>query len=816
MSRAAARGGLPARRAVVRWAVRLLRRDWRQHLLIVSLLTVAVAAAVGLTCAAFNLAPSSGRAEFGDGDHFFRFEHPDATTLTTKLDAAEKWFGAIDPIGHRSVVVPGSVDQVDYRSQDPDGPYGHPLLALRAGRYPARDGEVAVSDWVAATLDANIGSTIDLDGVERTVVGKVENPSDLGDKFVLLPRSALAQSDDVKMIVKASESRVESFRPPGDTGRIVGSRGNVPESLVASMLTLVVSTVVMFLIALIGAASFAVIAQRRLPQLGMMAAVGATEKHLRLTMVATGAATGLVAGVVGGVLGLGGWLALAPRMEQPLGFRIDAFHVPWWLLLVGILLAVVTATAAAWWPGRTMSRIPPVVALSGRPPRPVALDRSALLAAAFVIGGVICLATGSNVTRGSATTVQVVLIVVGTLGLIAGVLMFSPLAIRAVARGAARAPVAARLALRDLGRYQGRSGAALAAIGLALGIPVAIFASAAAAENNQGPGNLAANQLLIRASDVDGPFIPEPSAIANLQSGVDELAAALDHPTVVGLDAAVVPGTTTPQGFTGIPAVSVVRPVDHGFADLGIVYVTSPGLLAEYGSGGRQLAADTDVVTSRIGDVRVLGEVALPGDKRPETRLLPVPGHLAATYTSLPVALISPERLAAHGWQAAPSGRWLIREQHPITAAELTQARLIAARYGLTVEHRNHPAALANLRLGAVVVGMLVALGILAMTVGLIRAESAGELRTLTATGATSSTRRAITATTAGALAALGALLGIAGAYLALAAGRLANLTPLPLVDLALIAIGTPVVAAAAGWLVAGREPAVLARRPIE
>ena len=508
MSRTDANGGMPARRAVVRWATRLLRRDWRQHLLILSLLTVAVAAAVGLTCAAFNLAPTSGRGEFGDGDHFFRFEHPEAATLTTKLDAAREWFGAIDPIGHRNVLVPGSVDQVDYRSQDPNGPYGHPLLALRAGRYPTADGEVAVSDWVAATLGAKIGSTIDLDGVARTVVGKVENPSDLGDKFVLLPPSALAQSDDVQMIVKASESRVESFRPPGDTGRIVASRGSVPESLVATMTTLVVSTVVMFLIALIAAASFAVIAQRRLPQLGMMAAVGATEKHLRLTMVATGAATGLVAGIVGGVLGFGTWFVVAPRMEGPLGFRIDAFHVPWWLLLVGVFLAVVTATGAAWWPGRTMSRIPPVVALSGRPPRPAALDRSALVAAAFVVGGVVCLATGSNVSGGSATTLQVVLIAVGTLALIAGVLMFSPLAIRAVARGAARAPVAARLALRDLGRYQARSGAALAAIGLALGIPVAIFASAAAAENNQGPGNLPATQLLIRGVGPGRPLHP--------------------------------------------------------------------------------------------------------------------------------------------------------------------------------------------------------------------------------------------------------------------------------------------------------------------
>ena len=50
MSSAAANGGMPARRAVVRWAYRVFRRDWRQHLLILSLLTVAIAAAVAFTC----------------------------------------------------------------------------------------------------------------------------------------------------------------------------------------------------------------------------------------------------------------------------------------------------------------------------------------------------------------------------------------------------------------------------------------------------------------------------------------------------------------------------------------------------------------------------------------------------------------------------------------------------------------------------------------------------------------------------------------------------------------------------------------------
>src|ERR1019366_10280748 len=36
--------GLPARRAVTRWAWRLLRREWRQQLLILGLIAVAVAA----------------------------------------------------------------------------------------------------------------------------------------------------------------------------------------------------------------------------------------------------------------------------------------------------------------------------------------------------------------------------------------------------------------------------------------------------------------------------------------------------------------------------------------------------------------------------------------------------------------------------------------------------------------------------------------------------------------------------------------------------------------------------------------------------
>ena len=107
------------------------------------------------------------------------------------------------------------------------------------------------------------------------------------------------------------------------------------------------------------------------------------------------------------------------------------------------------------------------------------------------------------------------------------------------------------------------------------------------------------------------------------------------------------------------------------------------------------------------------------------------------------------------------------------------------------------------------------------MTIGLIRSETAGDIRTLTATGASARTRRGVTAATAGALGLLGALIGTATAYLAVLASTWSQLlaghvaVP-PWLDLAAVLVGLPVVAAAGGWLLAGREPRVIAHQPLE
>jgi putative ABC transport system permease protein len=128
----------------------------------------------------------------------------------------------------------------------------------------------------------------------------------------------------------------------------------------------------------------------------------------------------------------------------------------------------------------------------------------------------------------------------------------------------------------------------------------------------------------------------------------------------------------------------------------------------------------------------------------------------------------------------------------------------------MTVEGRDNQTELTAIRSGATAAGTLLALGILAMTVGLIRSEAASDLRTLSATGATSITRRTLTAATGGALALLGVMLGAAGAYLALLAGYhhdLGTLSRVPLLHLTVTIVGLPLTAAVVGWVLAGREP---------
>ncbi len=148
-------------------------------------------------------------------------------------------------------------------------------------------------------------------------------------------------------------------------------------------------------------------------------------------------------------------------------------------MLIAVLLATVTAVVAAWWPARAAARIPVVAALSARPAPPRPAHR-------FAAFGAVLLAVGlASLVLAQQTKVPYIL--GGVLATAIALLLLAPVGVATLGRLARHAPLAPRLAMRDLARYRARSSAALAAIGLAVGI-AAVVALSAARRSGQGGG----------------------------------------------------------------------------------------------------------------------------------------------------------------------------------------------------------------------------------------------------------------------------------------------------------------------------------------
>jgi len=275
----------------------------------------------------------------------------------------------------------------------------------------------------------------------------------------------------------------------------------------------------------------------------------------------------------------------------------------------------------------------------------------------------------------------------------------------------------------------------------------------------------------------------------------------------------------------------------------GTVYVATPQLLATYGIKASQIAPGTDILTMRPGlagephlEMFWGGGPVVDGSTPPpdpgfaggppctlSSRCLP--GPAIATVSGLPSGTAAPNTVVTeyavskYDMQTQLVG-WLIQAPAPLTAAQLRAVGQFGNTNEVQVLTATANPSLADFTNAATALGILIALSVLAMSVGLIRSETAPDLRTLTATGASGATRRTITAATAAALGLLGAILGTIGAVIAAMAWTHSGLTAtaghVPPADLLILLIGLPLVAAAGGWLFAGREPPAVARQPLD
>jgi len=821
---------------MTRWAWRLFRREWRQQLLVLALITVAVAATVIGAAVATNT-PRPANAGFGTADDAATFGAPDLR-LAAQIAALQHRFGPLDVIENQTVSVPGSVDTFQLRAQDPHGPYGRPMLSLVSGRFPAGPGEVALTAGVASELGLSVGDAWHEGGSSRRIVGIVENPQSLLDEFALVVPGQVTTPTQVTVLFDAWGIDPGSIGPTVATPA-TQTPGNVfnPETIVLGLTTLG-----MLLICLVGIGGFTVVAQRRLRSIGMLEALGATDKNVRQVVRANGVVVGVVGSLIGLVIGLLAWLAYRPELEQHVHHVIGVWQLPWVIIGSALVLAVLATYVAASRPARTITKVPIVTALSGRPAPPKPDHRTAVpgLVVLGIAFGLFSWA-GSN-HGGGGGLLQVVL---GFVTLIAAVLLLAPVALTTMARLARRAPIAIRMALGDLARYRARSGSALGAI--SLGVLIAVVISVVAAGRYSEPldyvgPNLASNQLIVYppAGPGGGPGQvvlngSPPPVTATTDAQARGIAAAVGSHDVLTLEttSATLQHDATGRNYSGP------------------LYLATPALLRAFGINPSTVDRSADILTMRPGlastskmqlvygnyfDDQVKGPPRPPGPgtgdpfpcPRGECLANPTMQQVSALPrgTSAPNTVITEHAVRTLGLQPSVStAGWLIVTMHPLTPAQTSNARLQAAAVGMTIETKSESPTSAEIINWATAFGILLALAILAMTVGLIRSETARDLRTLTATGASSSTRRALTASTAGGLALAGAVLGTIAGYVAaigfyqsnqLEGGVSSLVHATPARNLLVILVGMPLIAVVGGWLFSGREPRSLSLQPME
>jgi putative ABC transport system permease protein len=779
--------------------------------LVLILLAVAVAATV-LGAAVGTNTPAPGNAIFGSADTIVSLPGNEPQ-LAADVAAMRHHFGAVDVIENKKLAT-GSVSSVELRSQNPLNPYGLPTLSLIAGRFPKGFHQVALTAQVATLYNTGIGKIWRHDGQARLVVGLVENPNDLLDEFALVAPGQILAPSEVSVLFDSTPSSEASFAFPSGAAPLPAPTPSTGFS--PAVIAVVFSVIGMIFIGLIAKAGFAVMAQRRLRALGILSSLGATDRNVRLVMMANGAVIGVVASLLGAAAGLVCWFTYSPHLQASVGHAIDPLDLPWWVIGFSVALAVLTAVRAARNPARAVAKVPVATALSDRPAPLMRGRRTAFLGVLLLCGGAYLLAyAGGWGANGSGDTLH---LIGGLLATAVGGLLLAPSSITILAGLGGRAPIAIRLALRDLNRYRARSGPALSAITFAVLVAMLICLLSGARYADPvdyfGP-NLPSNQLIVYTPG-NGPGCCDRSDFSAQESGKLQVQArtivqAIHGQNELTLQKASGPLIQTMDGGTGV----------------GQPYVATPELLRHYGIAPNEISSTALLVTSRVG-LADSPSLALPfGSSLPPPCPMntcvsnPTIQTLASlpTDTSDPNLLITPYALKRFALKVSPAG-WLIETSHPLSTAQINTARQMANADGMAIETKDDDPSLAELRNWAITAGMLLALGVLATTVGLIRSEAVRDLRTLTAVGAPGSTRRRITAATAGLLGVLGAICGVAVAYIVGVAyfrSQLqARIDQVPAVDLVLILLGLPLAASLGGWLLAGREPANIGRQSIE
>ncbi|MEU7002019.1 FtsX-like permease family protein [Nonomuraea sp. NPDC046570] len=665
--------------------------------------------------------------------------------------------------GGVGVVIDGEFTRFEATEVDLRDPLSAPSRPLREGRLPETAGEVVVTPAVGVRAGGTVNVTWQQSPMR--VVGVVEYPyKHAVSEITGLPGTLLRPGTDrttswladtpgpvlwsdarrLNQVSLTVRSRAVIENPP-DIDEPDRSPVNTPVAVGVAVVMVVLETV------LLAGPAFVVGLRRRRRELAVLAAQGASPRHLRGIVLADGLVLGGAASLVSAVLGVGLGLAGAPLGGQVAG-SLGPVEVPWAQVAGVAVLGLLSAVIAALVPAVQAARQETATVLAGRAPHRNARAGRPVIGLLLVLAGLAALVAALQAVEWVLAAAILVL-----LGLVA----LMPLLVRLTGRLAVRLPLPGRLAVRDAARHGTRTASAAAAVMAATAMTIA----AGIGLNSDYMDNLddyhpsmPEGTLVISGRNVDESAWNElkAAAVARLP-GVDLVAAGQLRTATgarIGLsvrtDKAVFMGETLPIGDQRL--LRLLQGRDDQVA---------AAALAE----GKAVVFEPELVR----DGHIVVSTWTIGERTDEPAELRLPAVVAAPVDPRQIGVVLPPIAVEK------DGRKVVERQ--LYAALPSVDANSLARELMAVNERAEVRAEKGFRQEIAVMLWILLGGALVLVVGgtlvataLATADMRPDLDTLSAVGARSRTRRLVVAGQAAYVAGLGAVVGlVAGAVIGVA-----------------------------------------------
>ncbi len=617
-------------------------------------------------------------------------------------------------------------------------------------------------------------------------------------------------------------------------------------------------------VALLAGSAFLVGARLQQRTLAVISSVGADGSVLQRIVTANGVVLGAVGGAIGLGLGIVGAVVLMRLTDDGTWMQYPGLHLVWPLLAGIAIFGVVVGWIASLVPARAASGFDVVRALRGAR-SPQRIGRRPVVGIALLTAGIVATLLGGVVLYGTIQAgagygdpnqiAAVGLLAGGPVLAQLGAVLCSGLVLRGTARVLARAPLPARLAARDTSRNLGRSVPAVASVMTTVFVAAFVMCIA----NGVSISNAASHTWqAARIGDAVSTVLTG-SAEAPTEADAERQVEVLRRDLPVRSVATVSVSQQAPSDSISDrsrDAIATIRTIHNSDCDPEQQRLPADlrcGPFSSVGGGATWLTVGTSTSLAMVlghepsaAAIEMLargGAVALRSDLAPrgvatldwftpkqwdnmdtETprRTTTLPAVVELPDHPLQDALfVTPSTAHRLGMPATPD-RAILTFSRPPTQAEFDSASTAVSALanspgitGLTVETGPQDFG-SQIAWWILLACLVIAISAGATAIGLARIDGCADDLTLASLGAAPRIRKTVAFVQALIVCGLGALVGTAlGLLPAVALGAATTSLPFspPILQLALTAIGIPVVIAAGSWLLVGIRRGDLTRR---